>query len=790
MEHLLSYFTPEKYQLHLKIDKHKKTRQGTVVISGRSHVKNIEFHCVSTEVDYVNLQSKSVEKVDFELEDGVLTLSEVPSGVLTLEIGFHGSLNENMQGAYLSTYKHQNREKTLVSTQFESHYARECFPCIDEPAAKAVFELSISIPEKDKDIVISNMPIKNVVKNTTFFEPTPRMSTYLLAFVIGEFQSKTIKNQHGVDITTFVPLNQRPETIDFANEIAAKSLDYYDELFGTPYPLQKLDQVAIPDFEAGAMENWGLVTYRESCLLADENSSLDTKKSVAVTISHELSHQWFGNLVTMNWWDDLWLNESFASVMEYYAIDAIHPEYNIWEDFFTGGCLSALRRDALLGVQAVKQSVNDPAEIATLFDGAIVYAKGAHLMLMLIRLMGEKQFFKGIKKYFAKYAYQNTEGDNLWSSLRPFANFDVKSFMHAWISQPGYPVLTDGVAQRFLLSGDTDQTQWPLPEITDDMSGHYLLNLSGPEFSEMLEKFPSLSIEQRLRLLIDRMLLAKTPIVSSSSLMELLPKFKTEVSAPVWEILLSIIADLKLFFPTDSEPEKKFKNFLIDLITPNLSRLGVTPKPAESDSDQKLRQILLSLARYAENIPVLEELATLYSADYLSINPEIRDAVLSAKLYLEEAEMFDLYLKDYQTLSDPELKFSLLCALTDAKLEENTKKLLSLLKAPEIVKPQDHLYLYIFLRRNPKTKSAALDWLISHWDYVTKMAGEKSIEDYPRYTAGTIKTPEEKEQFFAFFSKMSDVPVLKRTLKIAKTEIDARLKLIETDEKSVQNYLK
>lgn len=177
MEHLLSYFTPEKYQLHLKIDKHKKTRQGTVVISGRSHVKNIEFHCVSTEVDYVNLQSKSVEKVDFELEDGVLTLSEVPSGVLTLEIGFHGSLNENMQGAYLSTYKHQNREKTLVSTQFESHYARECFPCIDEPAAKAVFELSISIPEKDKDIVISNMPIKNVVKNTTFFEPTPRMST-------------------------------------------------------------------------------------------------------------------------------------------------------------------------------------------------------------------------------------------------------------------------------------------------------------------------------------------------------------------------------------------------------------------------------------------------------------------------------------------------------------------------------------------------------------------------------------------------------------------------------------
>ena len=794
MEKLLKFFTPEKYQLNLFLDKHKKTRQGTVTIFGKPKSETVKFHCVGTEVDFVKING---EKSDFDLEDGVLTLSSVLSGDLTILVGFRGPLNENMQGAYLSTYKHNNREERIISTQFESHYARECFPCIDEPAAKAIFELAISTPDED-DIVISNTPVlkkekitgENVVKITTFFEPTPVMSTYLLAFVVGKFQSKTMKNQHGIEITTFVPLNQNPETIDFANHIAAESLDYYDELFETPYPLKKLDQVAIPDFEAGAMENWGLVTYRESCLLADNRTPIDTKKSVAITISHELSHQWFGNLVTMKWWDDLWLNESFASVMEYYAVDRIHPEYNIWEDFFTGDCLSALRRDALEGVQSVRQDVNDPAEIATLFDGAIVYAKGAHLMLMLIRLMGEDRFFKGIRKYFEEFAYKNTEGDNLWASLQPFANFDVKEFMHAWISQPGYPVITDEIQQRFLLSGNTDDSQWPLPKISDDMSGHYLINLSGPEFSEMLNNFNSLSLEQRLRLLIDRMLLAKTSVVSSASLIELLLKFKDEKSASVWDILISIISDLKLFFEPKTPEERKFKDFIIELITPNLERLGLKPKNGEPDNDNRLRLSLLGLAYYSEDVPVLTELSKNYSEDFYQINSELRYHVLASKFYFEEEKLFDFYLEKYQSVSDPELKFSLLCALTNARQEKNIEKLVKLLKEPKIVKPQDHLYLYIFMRRNYRSKEKALAWLFENWDYVEKMSGEKSIEDYPRYTAGTIKTEEESEKFFAFFEKMKEVPVLRRTLKIAETEISSRLKLIKMDQKSVWKALK
>ena len=786
MEQLSKYFSPKNYKIYLELDKHQKTRRGKVEITGKSKSEVLKFHCVGTEVEYVK---KNGKKTDFELEKGVLSLSGAPKCDFTIEIGFHGSLNENMQGAYLSTYNFENREEKVISTQFESHYARECFPCIDEPSAKATFDLEITIPDKD-DIIVSNMSVKSKKGTTTIFETTPKMSTYLLAFTVGKFQKKTVQTKNGIDVTTYVPLNQKSETIDFANEIAVKSLEYYDELFGIPYPLKKLDQIAIPDFEAGAMENWGLVTFRESCLLVDSSSPIDSKKSVAITVAHELAHMWFGDLVTMKWWDDLWLNESFASVMEYFAVDHIHPEYNIWEDFFTGDCLYALRRDALDGVQAVKQEVNDPAEIATLFDGAIVYAKGAHLMFMLIRLMGEKEFFKGIKDYFKKYAYKNTVGDDLWQSLQPYASFNVKNFMHAWISQPGYPVITDENSQRFLLSGNTDNTVWPLPEIKDDMSGHYLLNLGGEEFAEKLKGFKKLSSEQRLRLLIDRMFLSKTPIVSSGTLIDLLKEFKEETSASIWDILLSIIADLKLFFESESPREEEFKRFIIELITPNLKKLGVKPGDEDDDEKIRLRSSLLSLACYAKDETALKELLILYDEDHEKIHPEIRYFVLNAKFYYDEKNVFDDFLERYQKIADPEQKSTLLSTISDARRPENIKKLLELLKNPKIIKPQDRLYLYIYLRRNPKSKEKALDWLFENWDYVEKMAGEKSLEDYPRYTAGTIKNEEESKKYFTFFEKMKDIPVLKRTLKIAETEISSRLKLISQDQKSVWNALK
>ena len=767
VERFLKYFVPEKYVLDINIDKHKKTIGGKVLVSGEVLNEVVKFHAVDLKVSDVLVNDK---KAKFKADGQVLTVFDVELGKAEIEIFYDGTLNENMQGAYLSYYKYKGKTETIVATQFESHYAREAFPCIDEPAAKAEFDVKITTPDKD-DLILVNTP-------------SPRMSTYLLAWVIGKFHGKTIKNKHGVEITTYCALNHDVDTVDFANNIAAKSLEFYDDNFGVKYPLDKCIQVALPDFEAGVMENWGLVTYRESMLLAGKDATLGTRKGVALTVAHELSHQWFGDLVTMQWWDDLWLNESFASVMEYYAVDFIHPEYKIWENFFTGDALAALRRDSISGVQSVHQDVNDPEEIATLFDPAIVYAKGARLMLMVIRLMGWDNFCKGIFDYFEKYQYQNTIGDNLWDALNKYADFDVKKMMHAFIDKPGYPVISEGKQKRFLLDGEMTESNWPLTEISDDMSGHYILNLSDAEFEKRLAKFDLLSLEEKLRLLIDRDLLSKTSLASSASLIPLVWEFRNEESAAVWNIILTIVSGLKIFFKHNSNEQKKFKKFVGELIAPGLRKIGLKTRKGDNENTLRLRAILLALDFYAENKENLEKLAKMYNKDLTILDTEIRADILDAKLYLE-SEYLDEYLEAYKNIPDPEIKDDLLVAMTLMDDKKSLFRVMELLEQPEVVKPQDQFYLFIYLFRNPVVKEDVFEWLEGHWDFVKKMSGDKSLDNYPRYMAGAIKTKEDFEKYKKFFEPMSDNPALARAIAMGENEIAARLKLIEADQDAV-----
>ena len=824
MEQLINFFKPEHYDLKLHINKETEEVRASVVITGAPQADVIKLHAVGLNITDAKINNT---KANYEVKDGVVEISmgkEQPSfegfgggtaepkrrgpvttgaanasrermvALATVEISlsYVFTLNHNMQGAYISTYQHQGKEHKIVTTQFESHYARECFPCVDEPAAKATFDLTITTPYTD-DTIISNMPAKKEQttdnEKTVTFQTTPRMSTYLLAFCIGEFHSQTITNQHDVKITTYCALNQSPKTLDYANQIAAEALDYYDDLFQTPYPLPKLDQVALPDFESGAMENWGLVTYRESCLLADQHSPKDVKEYISTVITHELSHQWFGNLVTMQWWDDLWLNESFATVMQYLSIDVLHPEYRIMDEFFTRDCYVALARDAYPGVQAVQQPVHSPDEIATLFDGAIVYAKGAHLIFMLMRLMGRDQFFAGVQDYFKKHEYANTVGDDLWAALQPHADFDVKEFMHAWISQPGYPVIKDTAQQRFLITGETDDTKWPLPQITDDMSGHYLINLSDQEFSAKLSQFKELSLEQRLRLLIDRQLLSKTDLVPSVSLLELLPEFKTETSQPIWDIIATIINDLKIFCPPDSEYYPKYQQFVFSIVQPQLERIGISPKDKEDENDIKLRPILLGFAIYARNQQVMQALASLYHENYTALPCDIREDIIDAKFKLDNEAIFSHLLESYQDTTDPELKSELLATFTDAEQPEHTARLIQLLEQPEIVRPQDHTYLFASLLSNHKTKDKTYDWFYTHWDYIISITGEKTMDDYIRIAAARVRTEQEAERFYDFAKTIADQPAFKRSVEIARTAIAVRLRWLERDAPAIHDFL-
>lgn len=816
MERLINYFIPQNYQLELRVNKNTEEVQGHTIISGETKASTLKLHARDLKISKILVNNKPV---DFTLDPNnqLLNISPVEKDQSTIiDIRYTFKLSHSMIGMYLSTYKYEGREERIVSTQFESHYARMMFPCIDEPEAKATFDLKV-INTDTEDTILSNMPILSeriltytsvnadlnpkedpnalnlnteVSRKIVTFKTTPKMSTYLLAICIGKFNKVSGTNQHGIEVATYGALNQPTGCLEFSNQIAMESLDFYDQLFEIPYPLPKLDQVAIPDFDAGAMENWGLVTYRESCLLADQNTPQTTKEYIATVVTHELSHQWFGNLVTMRWWDNLWLNESFANMMQFYAVDHLRPEWQIWQDYFTEDCLYALRRDSLENVQSVQQTVSDPAEIDSLFDGAIVYAKGSHLIFMLMRLMGEEQFFKGLKKYFQKFQYQNTSGDDLWACLQKFATFDVKNMMDSWILQSGFPLIDGEKQQRFLADGSTDQTTWVLPKITDDMSGHYLIKLSDHDFEQKIQNFQNLNFEQKLRLLIDRSMLMRTPYINTSSIFDLLPKFEKEKQESIWQLIVTIIANLKIFFPPTSEYFPLFKKYLLRLVAYNIERLGISPK-ADSADDLKLRPLVLNFAIYAEDQAILSKLSDVYdqkigkNMDFRAVSPELLDTIIDAKYRYSKEDLFESLLERYQQESNPVYKSIILETLTDSRKEEHINRLIELLEDQETVRLQDHLTFLSLLLSNYWSKQLALEWFYAHWDYIKEITKNKSIDDYIRVVGSRVSNQSEAEQFSQFCDQERNSKAVARAIKIAEYGIKITLKWREREAENI-----
>jgi aminopeptidase 2 len=451
----------------------------------------IKSAVVITSDEYVNrLAIDHFRKIDaqhsFDTVKEVLTLSlpkTLKSGSnVVLDIEYSGIINDKMAGYYRSSYVDKKSGATtyMSATQFESTDARQALPCWDEPAVKATFDVTLVIPEGQ--VGLSNMDIISSEtangKTTIKFRRTPIMSTYLLAWVVGDLESIETTNKHGVTVRVFSTKGDIHQG-KFALDVASRTLDFFTEYFDIEYPLPKMDMVAIPDFSAGAMENWGLVTYRTAYLLFDEkNSSLKTKQNVAYVVGHELAHQWFGNLVTMEWWSDLWLNEGFATWVGWLAADHLFPEWDIWTEFVVDDCQAGLRLDGLRSSHPIEVPVKNPAEISQIFD-SISYSKGASVIRMLVTYLGEETFQKGLRKYLKKHQYQNAKTQDLWFSLSEASGQSVNDIMNAWTRIIGYPVVNvatekTGSAvdvkltqERFLNSGDIapeeDTTLWNIP---------------------------------------------------------------------------------------------------------------------------------------------------------------------------------------------------------------------------------------------------------------------------------------------------------------------------------------
>jgi aminopeptidase N len=844
---LYNQFQPQTYDLTFSIDEDAMRFSGHAVIRGRKIGRPTQR--ITLHQHELKVTSAAITKHD-KKGDQVLTvirinnqdtLNEVRlhtegmvyAGDYTLEIDFEAPISTGMTGIYPCFFSDGDNEKKLIMTQFESHHAREAFPCIDEPEAKAVFNLTLVT--RSGITVLGNTPVQKQEtadgKLQTTFEPTPKMSSYLLAFIMGDLQSKSAKTKRGTDVNVWATVAQPADSLDFSLDVATRSIEFFEDYFGVQYPLAKADHVACPDFSSGAMENWGLITYRERVLLAyPGETAQSTFEQIALVIAHETSHQWFGNLVTMRWWDDLWLNESFANMMEYQAVEAMFPEWHVWNTFVASEGLSALRRDAVAGVQAVKTAVHHPDEISSLFDPSIVYAKGGRLLYMLKNYVGEEAFRTGLAAYFQKHAYGNTEGADLWAALSEASGKDIASFMNPWLTRSGFPLVTidqgdDKTAvikqEHFLddrTKAEVDRV-WPVPlfgayqpevldqktaqydfvgtgyrTINNDAKGHYLVRYANPEhFQAVLGSVRTQEMSEpgRLMLLNGASMQSRAGYESFGTVLTMLEAYEQEASEPVWDIMALIVGESRRFIDLDESLEPRIKRFVDQLVATQVARLGWESSDTESSADQKLRALMLGLSAYAENEATVQRIKQLfaYKDRNEAVSAELRALVFVVPVKDGDEAAFDFLLKLHDTTQNSDLKSDACDALTATRDPKRAVQLLARLKDSKLVKPQDVDRWLVYLLRNRYTRETAWDWMVSNWQWLEDtFRNDKSYDYLPRYAASCVNTREYQQKFRDLFESKQDQVLLKRNIQLGFEEIETRLNWLERDIASVQSF--
>ena len=827
---LLDTFTPNHYNLTLDLTRaEEKEFSGTVIISGDSTSESILLHSKGLIIQSATIDNQPADVSFGEFDELKLSQPNLENGKHTIHINFSGNITDAMHGLYPCYFTHGGVKKQLFATQFESHHAREVFPCVDEPAAKAEYDLTLIT--RPRITVLGNMPVKHQEENdnslTTAFEKTPRMSSYLLAFIIGELHKKTAHTKSGVEVNVWATPAQNENTLDFALDIATRSIDFYDEYFGVKYPLPKSDHVALPDFSSGAMENWGLITYRESCLLADpELTPESSRRFIATVIAHELSHQWFGNLVTMQWWNDLWLNESFANMMEYVAIDALQPDWHMWEDFATNEVTAALRRDSLDGVQSVQADVNHPDEISTLFDPAIVYAKGGRLLVMVRKLIGEEAFRAGLKSYFEKFAYKNTVGNDLWQELESASSQPIINLMNAWISQPGLPVVSVSSShdaatlsqERFFIGEhQPSDALWPIPlfanqpldvkilnqkettvsiekplQLNCGLSAHFVTKYDESTREYLLKNITELPTLDKICVLQDATILARAGFENSASLLPLALSLKTETNEKVFGMAAGALTELRKFVDDNDAARDSLKRISGEFARATFEELDWDEKAGESDDDRERRTTALSLMMDSEDKEVLDEAKTRFNNNKLEDLPtEIRALIISTNVrHFETPEMIENLFAAYKNTPSNDLQNDIAIGLTSTKNPKTAEKILTNIKDSNTIRPQDASRWFVYLIRTRESRQIAWNWLKENWAWVEDTFGEdKSYDDFIRYAATALLTTNELNDFRQFFEPMENIPALTRTIKLGITEISARAELIERDKADVLSAL-
>ena len=666
-------------------------------------------------------QSQRLKTIDISYDEkkSRVTLKfpeEIPTAQnAVLTVSFTGILNHEMAGFYRSEYKsaakdttafHDGQNHHMFSTQFESSDARRAFPCMDEPNLKAELTLSLEVPEDQT--AISNMPVKETKKSSregwkiVEFEKAPKMSTYLYAWAFGDFEyieDHTKRSYQGkrlpVRVYTTKGLKNQGA---FALENAHKVIDLFSDVFGVEYPLPKSDLLCVHEFAAGAMEHWGLVTYRTTAVLFDEETSDQKyKNQIAYVVAHELAHQWFGNLVTMDWWSELWLNEGFATWVGWYAVDKLYPDWNVFGQFVCEGGQTALTLDSVRGSHPIEVPVKDALEVDQIFD-AISYLKGSSVIRMLAAYLGEDTMLKGVSNYLKKHAYSNATTNDLWSALSSASGKDVNSFADNWVRKIGFPLLTVtehsghiSVKQsRFLSTGDVkakdDETTWNVPliiktsaqstehttatlttkketinnidgsfyKLNSDTTGFYRTSYPPARLAKLGEQKDQLSVEDKIGLIGDASALAISGDSTTTALLGLLESFQDEKSYLVWQqILISSLGTIQAVFDQDAKISEGLRKYVLKLVSPAVERVGWKFDKSEGFLDAQLRALLIGVAGLAGHEAIIKESMKQFkefnAGNEKAIHPNLRSAVFKIAVKNGGSEAYEAVKKDFKT---------------------------------------------------------------------------------------------------------------------------------------------
>ncbi|KAL7782094.1 peptidase family M1 domain-containing protein [Trichoderma afarasin] len=868
---------PSHYSLFItNLDYNTWTYSGFVEINGEFilsttkvvlNALDVEINEATVSYDSTIYEAISIAQDDLAQQATITFKDEAPIATPSkLLLSFTGNIRHDMTGFYRSKYTPaatpaaastlaSDAYHYMLSTFFEPGYARMALPCFDEPNLKSTFDLAIEIPEDQ--VALSNMPVKKITpvadkQNRVLitFERSPIMSTYLLAWAVGDFEyaeafTDRLYSGRPLPVRVYTTRGLKHQT-QWALQHATKFIDYFSEIFGTDYPLPKSDILAVHEFSSGAMENWGLVTYRVSAILFDEQTSEERfRDRIAYVVAHELAHQWFGNLVTMDWWDDLWLNEGFATWAGWLAVAHVHPDWEFWTRFVNEGMQSAFEADSIRASHPILVQVGNVSAVSQLFD-LISYRKGASIIRMLASHIGLNTFLDGISLYLKRHAYGNAVTENLWDALSEVSRVEVRDFVLPWIQNMGFPVASieeNGnqitVRQtRFLSTDDVkpedDTIIWWLPLSLKDVSderntssttlaqrqdtfdinkefyiinanaiGFYKVNYPPERLSIIASQLNRLSTEDKIFIVSSAADMAFAGLSNTAVMLDLLKAFGNETHFRVIKQVLDSINVVRSIFYHDDVIKRGLDKFILQLIEKNLALCGWDTRPGE-DYNTTLTRSQLLLAAGASGHPSISTEANrrfaTYRTDPLSdpIPANLRAIVFRIAVETNPADAVPFVIEEWEnttTIDGKEICLTALGHTKDLKLVESDV-LPMLFEAPsnstraKAVPSGDMQFLATSLADNPATRLLQWTWVKTHWSSIeTKIGKNSSLLD--RVVGAVLQTLIDASTLIEIesFFKDKDTTAFARALGVSKDRIRGRARYLQRDHERLKEWL-